>query len=154
MRTSRIEARAQVNPPAEIDKETAQKNLKIQQSKDAEIVRGRFRYFELPGGAIEFVYKCYKNEEVKKYTFLDGEVYSIPLGVARHLNKNCWYAEYGYLPTLPGNKERSVSGYNEMNGVGMRMARKIQRMGFESLEFTDVEDVAPMASPIITLETA
>lgn len=152
MKNIRTEANAQHKKPP-INKEDAQKNLRLQQAKDEEMVRGRFKYFELPGGAVDFVFKCYKTQDVERYSFIDGEIYTIPLGVARHLNKNCWYPEYGYAPTMPGEKTASMGGYNSMSGMAMRATKKVQRMGFESLEFMDVEDVAPLVSPIITIDS-
>jgi hypothetical protein len=148
MKSTQIEANT---PVGKVDKIAAGKSLAKQQEKDREMVRGRFRFFEVQGGTMSFVYRCYKTEDVERYDFVDGEIYTIPYGVARHLNKNCWYPEYGYInPNNPNDK--TMGGYNSLAGQGMRMCKKVQRMGFESLEFVDLDDVAPMASPIITIE--
>ena len=149
MKSTQIEANTHV---PKVDKIAAAKSLSKQQEKDREPVRGRFRFFEVQGGTMSFSYRCYKGEDVVRYDLVDGEIYTIPYGVARHLNKNCWYPEYGYInPSNPN--DRTQMGVNPYANQGMRTARKIQRMGFESLEFVDLEDVAPMASPIITVES-
>lgn len=150
MKNARVEANS---PHIIIDKEAAQKKLRTQALRDSEMVRGRFKFHEVPGGSVSFCFKVYNNEDVKKYTFIDGQIYTIPLGVARHLNKNCWYPEYGYMPVQQGEQPSFGGSYNDQTGMNLRVSRQIQRMGFESLEFMDVDDVAPMSSPIITVST-
>ena len=70
--------------------------LEIQRKKDRQIVRGIFRFHEVPGGMMEFNYKKYKKDPLEKFSFVDGEVYSIPLGVAKHLNANVFYPTYTF----------------------------------------------------------
>ena len=66
-------------------------NLKYQRDKDREKVKGIFRFFECPGSELSFVYKAYKEDDVEddveKFTLIDGEIYTLPLGVAKHLIK-------------------------------------------------------------------
>lgn len=101
-------------------------SLKMQQDRDKEIVKGIFRFHEVPGGEMSFVFKKYRNDPVKKYTMKDGEVYSIPMGVARHLNTNCWYPSYNYKSDEQG---RPV----------MTIGEKVRRCSFQSLEFVDID---------------
>lgn len=50
----------------------------------------------------------------------------LELGVAIHLNKNCWYPVHHYEQDAEGK-------------ASVRVGRKVRRMGFQSLEFTDVD---------------
>jgi len=117
-------------------KEVTRPNLKYQRDKDREMVKGIFRFHEVPGGHMAFSIKLYKEDPVENYSFYDGEVYTIPLGVARHLNKNGWYPEYEYM------RNENMQGV----GHGMRIATKVRRFSFQSLEFIDSEDLTPATS--------
>ena len=74
----------------EVEKTVKKHSLKYLRDKDREKVKGIFRYHEVPGGNFSFSYRAYKEDQVENFSLNDGEVYTIPLGVARHLNKNCW----------------------------------------------------------------
>lgn len=111
-----------------VSKET--KSLKYMRDKHREPVRGIFRYHECPGGTMKFSFREFKEDEVEEHTMTDGEVYTIPLGVAKHLNKNLWYPEYDYFK-------------DEHTKNTQRVARKVRRVSFQSLEFIDSEDLEP-----------
>lgn len=120
-------------------KKTADKsklNLQFQRDKDREPVRGIFRFHELPGGQMDFMFRKYKQDPLEKFTLVDGQVYTIPLGVAKHLNTNCWYPTYSY--------KNNAAGMPEM-GVG----EKVRRCSFQSLEFVDIDgmDSLPTTLP-------
>lgn len=122
-------------------KETKQPlNLQYQRDKDAEIVRGIFHFYEVPGGLLEFVYKAYRGDDVERYSLEDNKVYSIPRGVARHLNKSGWYPVHAHATDETG---RPVA----------RISQKIARYGFSSLEFFDSDDLIPEGKPLITVES-
>lgn len=114
------------------------KNLRYQRDKDREMVKGIFKFYEVPGGFMSFVYKKYQGDKVERYDMYDGEVYTIPLGVAKHLNKNGWYPVHQYLEDDQGKAH-------------MRVNQKVQRFGFQSLEFQDIEDMG-QTSEIVTVE--
>ena len=116
-----------------LSKEEAKKKLDRQKAKDAEKVKGVFRYYEMPGGALSFVYKAYKGENSQRYDLVDGQVYEIPLGVAKHLNNNGWYPVYEYI-----KGEAFMGGYGVSGG--MRVASKKHRYGFSGLDFVDIEE--------------
>jgi len=90
--------------------------------EESRMVKGIFRCREPKGGSVNFFFRKYKWDKTKEYTLLDGEVYEIPLAVARHLNANCNYAVHSHIlgsdgnPTLNKNKVES-------------------RMNFENTEF-------------------
>lgn len=110
-------------------------DLKKERDKDREIVKGLFKYYEQPGSFLKFNFKKYKQDQIEEYILWDNQVYSLPLGVAKHLNTNGWYPEYSYH-----KDDSSVKiGMNPSLGNIMRMSQKIRRFGFQSLEFTDVE---------------
>jgi hypothetical protein len=121
------------------NKDTKSK-IKWQRDKDAEMVKGIFHFYEVPGGSMSFPYKAYAGDEVMRFDFIDGQVYTIPLGVAKHLNKNCWYPEYGFIA---GEK-----GVSDM-GANQRIMRKVRRCSFQSLEFVDVDDLTATGTPEI-----
>lgn len=96
-------------------------------AKDSEKVKGIFRFYEVPGGSLSFVFKKYKNDLVEKYDMTDGQIYTVPLAVARHLNTNGWYPIHAHTQDAAGRP--SVS-----------MGTKKHRFGFQSLEFVDLGD--------------
>lgn len=128
-----------------INRKEVAKNMQWQRDKDREMVKGIFRFHEVPGGCMSFVFKAYKGDEVERYDMIDGQVYTVPLGVAKHLNKNLWYPEYSY-----------VKGEGMIGGHGpsqiMKATRKIRRCSFQSLEFIDIDEVPTNVESIITME--
>lgn len=120
------------------DAKKTKPNLKYMRDKDREPVRGKFIFHEVPGGTLSFVFKAYKEDQVEKYTLVDGEIYTLPLGVAKHLNKNCWYPVHAYLQ-------------DEKGAVSQKVGKKVRRASFQSLEFVDIDDLTPDEG-IITVE--
>lgn len=116
-------------------------NYKYMRDKDREMVRGIFRFHEVPGGLLSFVFKAYKEDPVEKFELYDGQVYTLPLGVAKHLNKNCWYPIHGYM-------------MDENNKPTMKVNEKVRRCSFQSLEFVDVDDLTPVGKDLVTIEKA
>jgi hypothetical protein len=118
-------------------------------AKDNELVTGIFRYHELPGGALEFVFRKYKGDPVDKYTLIDGQVYTIPLGVAKHLNSNCAYPQYDYIKGEPNVTQVNTFGQN----MFMKVTSWVRRCSFQSLELTDEVELEPKGE-IVTVEAA
>lgn len=110
-------------------------DLAMQRDKDKQPVRGKFIYHELPGGKLEFVYKKYYGEPVQIHRLTDGEVYTIPLGVYKHLNTECAVPAYDFKPDENG---RPVT----------KMVQRIRRCSFQSLEFLDIESELPKNNSI------
>lgn len=108
-------------------KQADSKNLAYLRDKDARLVRGIFKNFETPGSEIRFVFRKHKGDEIKKYILRDGETYSLPLGVVKHLNNNCNYPVHAYA-------------MNENNVPVMRIGKRVNRFGFQSLEFMGLDD--------------
>ena len=115
------------------------KNHKYLRDKDREPVKGIFRFYEVPGGSMEFVYKAWKEDPVEKFSLVDGQIYTIPLGVAKHLNKNGKYPVHSYMT-------------DEHGKPSMKVGQWVRRFGFQSLEFVDVEDLMPEGTPLLQVE--
>lgn len=113
------------------------KNWKWIRDKHREKVRGKFIFHEVPGGTMKFPFKEFKGDKVERYELTDGQVYTLPLGVAKHLNKNCWYPQHHYL-------------LDETGKPSMRVGKKVRRCSFQSLEFVDIEDLTPDHSDLVT----
>lgn len=120
-------------------KKTNPKNLNYQRQQDKQEVKGIFHFYEVPGGSMSFNFKKYKGDPVERYDLIDGQIYTLPLGVARHLNKNGTYPVHQYLRDEAGN-------------VSKRVGQKVRRFGFQSLEFMDIDDLPNKAEKIITIE--
>lgn len=116
-------------------------NHKYSRDKDREKVKGIFRFYEVPGGTMSFVFKAYKEDPVERFDMVDGQVYEVPLGVARHLNKNLWYPEYDYMK---GEDSKNI----------MKITKKVRRCGFQSLEFIDMEDLSEGKQQIVEVTSA
>lgn len=118
---------------------TADKKLEMMRDRDREMVKGVFKFYEVPGGLMSFVFKKYKKDPVEKFDLIDGHVYTIPLGVAKHLNNDCWYPMH----------ENAV----DENGKSIvRVSEKIRRCGFQSLEFMDIDDFSYGNKQVVMVE--
>jgi len=103
------------------------KEIRRRRDRDRTKVKGVFRFHEVPGGTLSFPFYAYEGDEVEHYTLTDGKIYEIPLGVARHLNTNCWYPEHAYVLDENGTPK-------------MQMNKKVRRASFQSLEFMDIDE--------------
>ena len=103
-------------------------NLKYLRDKDRQKVKGIFQFHECPGGTLSFAYRFYREDPVESYALVDGKTYELPLGVARHLNKNGWYPIHRY--------EMDESGK-----PALEIGEKRHRYSFRSLEFMASEDL-------------
>lgn len=114
--------------------------LAERRDKDRENVKGVFQYFELPGGTLSFLHRLYKEDSIKKYTLEDGKIYTIPLGVARHLNANCKYPVHRHQVEENGQSSQLIG-------------KKVSRTGFRSLDFMSIEDLAECEPEIIVSDS-
>ena len=114
-------------------------SLRYQRDKDRQPVKGIFRFYEVPGGSLGFNFKKYKGDPVARYDLVDGQIYTLPLGVAKHLNNNGQYPIHQHMKDEAGN-------------VSMRIGQKVNRFGFQSLEFMDKDDLSNSSDAIIMLD--
>jgi hypothetical protein len=120
-------------------KESLKANLRYQRDKDRELVRGVFKFYEVEGGSLNFVHRAYKEDQVERYDLIDGQIYTLPLGVAKHLNKSGWYPVHAFAQTESGVPVAKIG-------------QKVRRYGFSSLEFVDIDDLTPIGGPLVTVE--
>jgi hypothetical protein len=131
-----------------MSKEEREKYFAWCRDRDREKVKGVFRFYERPGGDMQFVFRGWLGDPVEKYSMIDGQTYEIPLGVARHLNMNGWYPEYGYIP---GGKTVLVPGGQPTN---MRIEKKVRRFGFQKMDFLEegLDEYGDVPSGIVAVE--
>lgn len=124
-------------------REDLAKQIRKMRDRDAEMVSGIFKNLENPAsgssrGTLVFSYCAYPGEENAIYELVDGERYTLPRGVARHLNNACFYREYQHLPGEAGMSGiRGGAHDGRLNAQNMQMSRKVHRYAFHSLEFMD-----------------
>lgn len=125
-----------------IEKNNRRAELRAKLNKDREIdsqrIRCRFKNYEMQGGDVRFSFKKYKDDPLETYHFLDGFVYTVPIGVIKHINKDCFFPMHKYATDENGNSIHKVSG-------------KFQRFELIPLEFVDTEDLT-CASSLVTVE--
>ncbi len=109
---------------------------KKQSEKDHQMIKGRFTFKEVPGGTLCFSFLKYKGDNVLRYELKDGETYTLPYMVAKHLATNV-YNEVYQNQVDPDGRPIQVA------------TSKIHRTGFERIDFDD-ESFIP--SNIITVE--
>jgi hypothetical protein len=114
-------------------------SLKYQRDKDREKVKGIFKFYECPGSELRFSFRKYKEDPVETYKFVDDQIYTIPLGVAKHLNSSGQYPVHEYMQDADGK-------------VSMMVGQKKRRYGFQSLEFVDVDELATAPSEVVTVK--
>lgn len=119
--------------------ETPKVNLKYLRDKMREPVRGMFKFDEAPGQTLSFMYREFKEDPIERYDLIDGQVHTIPLGVARHINKNMWYPVHKYIS-------------NEDGKATQKIGHKVRRASFQSLEFIDIEDIGENHADLVTVE--
>ena len=90
--------------------------------EESKMVRGKFIYHECPGGTMEFSFRKFKGEPLANYSLKDGETYTLPLSVARHLNNNCWFPTYTFKNDEAGRPTTSIG-------------EKVHRTAFQSLDY-------------------
>jgi len=116
-----------LKPEQEIKETITKKDYEIERKKDRELVRGVFKFYEVPNGILEFMYRKYKGDSPELYSMKDNHIYTIPLGVAKHINNDCWYPTHEYT-------------VDENSKPIQRVATKNKRCGFQSLDFMDTEE--------------
>jgi hypothetical protein len=122
-------------------REKIKQKIEAQRIKENKLVRGKFIFHEVPGGSMTFPFRKFPGDPIRKYTFVDGEIYKIPLSVAKHLNENGSYQVHAY---------KSDKNGKPAVGVG----KTIDRFSFHSLDFIDTSDANSLAtmgrSPLVS----
>lgn len=114
---------------------------KKQREKDLTMVKGRFTFKEVPGGTLVFSFFKYKGDKVHKYELKDGEIYTLPYMVAKHLAKSVYTEVY----------QNQVDEHGRPIQVA---TSKIHRTGFERLDFDDDSfvptNIITIQKPLVT----
>ena len=88
----------------EEEKKKASDVVEKAKKEDSKLVKGIFKNHECQGGDVIFSIRLYKGEPVRTYHLIDGHDYELPLGVARHINRQCKYKKHKWLVDKDGNK--------------------------------------------------
>jgi len=120
---------AEVVPSIAEELKSKRVDLRYIRDRDRELVKGVFKNFEEPGGTFKFNIRLYKGDPVTKYELTDGHIYSLPLGVARHLKKNCWYPVHARRQDKDGNFSQYIG-------------QKVHRCSFQILDTIDLEELS------------
>ena len=110
------------------NKKITKKDIEYMRDRDRELVKGIFKFYESRGGSLSFYFKKWPGDPIEKYTLHDGQVHTIPRGLAEHLNKNGWYPEHKYILDENGKPKAAIKD-------------KIRRFGFHGLDFIDLKDI-------------
>ena len=142
-------------------REELDKQIRRMRDRDSEKITGIFRNLENRAGggsvgALVFSYKQYPGDPYEFYELRDGERYSLPRGLARHLSTGCFYREYENLSGEFGKESRGLRTGIPTDGrlapVNVHMFRKVHRFAFDSLEFMDDDtDLKPSNLLEVTL---
>lgn len=109
-------------------RESIRMRIRQQQKEERKAVKGIFRYFETPGGELRFPYRAYKGDPLEMYKLKDGQVATVPLGVARHLRHRLEYPVHGWR--VGENNLATHTAANKM----------VKRCTFEYIDFFDPRD--------------
>lgn len=72
------------------------------------LVTGSFLHVEYPGQSKRIACKYYKGQEYFNKELMDGETYTIPLSVARHINERCMRDTHGSMLDAMGMPMKTV----------------------------------------------
>lgn len=113
---------ATVTPVNFSEKELAKQRWHDLFQEEKKMVRGKFIDHECPGGSVDFSYRKYKETPLTNYSMKDGEIYEVPLYIARHLNNNCSFPTYVFKNDEAGRPVTTIS-------------ERVHRYAFQSLDF-------------------
>lgn len=79
------------SPEIIIDGDNTVRDNADQKTLDQRLVRGKFHFYERPGGTLRFSYRRYKGEKIATYILKDQTHYELPWGVVRALEEGSAY---------------------------------------------------------------
>lgn len=145
----KIEAAIKSDEPVVSTKDANKALLNKFIAEETKMVKGRFRCLEMPGSSQRIQVRKYPGVPMFDMTMKDGEMYQVPLYVARFLNGidatakaiggkigTCSYPVHGFkwnpLEAMPNPAPGSEQG-NPVPIVGI--SKRVRRYAFESAEF-------------------
>jgi hypothetical protein len=123
------------NAPVKNTEKQIKEQLTFKRDKDRTLVEGKFTFHEVPGGELEFSARLHAGDQITNYKFKDGDIVKTPLGIAKHLNTNISYPAYSFRDDAQGRPTQTIT-------------QSVRRCSFQSLEFLDIEGIAPVGTPI------
>lgn len=126
-------------------------DLEYMRAKEAQLVKGQFIFHEIRGGVLDFPFRKYKYDPMEKYSLKDGEIYELPLRVARHLNSGVSYPVYDYKKTKEADapkEKRGLVSSTSVKETNIEVTSRVNRCSFSNLEFYDIDGLSPVGSAI------
>lgn len=114
-----------------------ERDLKWENDRLAEKVSGVIRNNENPGNPIEFWFKGPGCPDMTKFSYKHNEQISIPLGVAKHINKSCFVVVDAYKLDKDGRPS-------------VEAGKKMRRLSFFPFGYVDTEDLSEVGIPMIS----
>ncbi len=62
--------------------------VKKKRKEDDRLVKGMFEFVDAQGGWLDFSWRYYKDEPIRTFKIVHGEICELPMGIVKHLN-NC-----------------------------------------------------------------
>lgn len=113
-----------------------ERDLKWESDRLAEKVSGVIRNNESPGNPIEFWFRGPGCPNTTKFSYKDNEQISIPIGVAKHINKSCYVAVDQYKLDKDGKPSVDVG-------------KLMRRFSFFPFGYVDLEDLSEVGIPMV-----
>ena len=98
----------------EAQKKAAKEKLDAMYKEESKLVKGIFKNLECKGGSAQFAWRKYPQEEIQLWNMEDEKSYEIPLGLARHINNDCFIPTHKYLVNEDGDR---------IVGIGLKNSR-------------------------------
>lgn len=144
--TRLIERQEEKQLPKKLTKADVAKKIAEEYEKDHEMVSGVFRNLEHKGGTLNFRFKKYKQDNYDEYSLVDGQRYTLPRMVVKHLNNNVHYMKYSRVKDgVPGsliaaaNNDGRIKTNDKMHAI-----EKDRRCEFIPVDFNqDNTDLMP-----------
>ncbi len=120
-------------------KTTKAKKIKrsSQWEKDHKMIKGIFKFDEVPGGELRFPFIKYKGDSPSPYILKDGELCEVPFMVAKHLNENGKYPVHKYSVDEEGKALQKIGQW-------------VDRFSFQPVGFFD-DEIQPTPN-LVTVE--
>jgi hypothetical protein len=113
-----------------------ERDLKWESDRLTEKVTGVIRNNENPGNPIEFWFRGPGCPDTTKFSYKDNETITIPMGVAKHVNKSCFVEVDQYKLDAKGTPT-------------LEAGKKMRRFSFFPFGYVDTEDLSEVGIPMI-----
>ena len=104
----------------------------------SEIVTGTIVNHEQPGNPVEFWFRGSGCPDITKFEFADNTYVKMPVGVAEHINKNCWIG-------------KDKDALDENSKPIITIGRKVRRYTFYPSGYFGSVDLKPVGEPMLPL---